>query len=57
MANETWYVDIPTLESANDEEAPWIPVATFSTYAEAIEYTQKHFGADENGCILLITGG
>ena len=56
MEPETYYVDIPSIQCIQNVDACWIPVATFDNRKEAIEYAQKTFGADENGCICLVTG-
>lgn len=45
-----FYVDIPQIDK---EE--WINVAVFETKEEAIAFVQETFGADENGCINLIS--
>ena len=57
MSQETWYVDIPSLACAYDEESSWIPMATFNSKQEALDYARITFGADEEGRIQLVTGG
>lgn len=51
------YVDIPpTLERYDPEvEIEWVNVGSFKTREEALKFAQEMFGADENGCICLLT--
>lgn len=46
----TFSVDIPNAVSNE-----WICVKEFGTKAKAIAYARKHFGADENGMVSLIS--
>ncbi len=51
-----YYVDIPVRESVENEDQHMTCVASFSSREAAIAYAQKHFGADENGNICLVSG-
>ena len=48
----TYFVDVP---DASDAKLPWVNYAGFETKEEAIQFARHHFGADENGCICLIS--
>lgn len=52
-----WYVDIPTQDCIDNEDGAWSAIANFETKAEAVAFVKKHFGADDNGNISLISGG
>ena len=52
MMSNTYFVDVP---DARDAESPWINCSDFETKEEAIQFARHHFGADENGCICLIS--
>jgi|APSaa5957512622_1039677.scaffolds.fasta_scaffold254127_2 hypothetical protein len=45
-------VDIP---NPLDIEGPWVMIKDFGDREAAITYLQDVLGADENGCICLIT--
>lgn len=47
-------VDIPQCFNG-DPIDEWYCVEYFKTKEEAIKYAQEHFGADENGCVCLIS--
>lgn len=46
-----FYIDVPPTNGSDE----WHHVATFKTKKEAIEYAKKHFGADENGMISIVS--
>lgn len=46
----TYAVDIPIISSED-----WENVAYFDTREEAVTFVQQRFGADENGCICLVS--
>lgn len=48
----TYHVDIPRSDINNKE---WINVENFNSRSEAIKFAMKHFGADENGMICIIS--
>lgn len=50
--NDKFIVDLP---NPHDLEAEWIEVASFDSFEEALAFTRKHFGSDDQGCIGLIT--
>jgi hypothetical protein len=50
-----FYVDIPRLDSSGNPAEEWMMVESFETNEEAIEFAIKHFGADENGMICIIS--
>lgn len=47
-------VDIPQCFNG-DPIDEWYCVDYFKTKEEAIKYAQEHFGADENGCVCLVS--
>lgn len=49
-----FYVDVP---NPNIDTVEWINIESFGTKEEAIAFAQKHFGADENGCVSLVAQG
>ena len=49
------YVDIPTIECIGNDNGAFVNVAKFDTREKAIEFARKHFGADENGMVSLVT--
>lgn len=50
----TYAVDIPQCFNG-DPIDKWYNVACFKTEEEAIEFAQKHFGADKDGNVCLIS--
>lgn len=53
-----FWVDIPTLETIQDENAPFINVADFPTKKQAVAWIREHIGnCDDDGNICLITEG
>lgn len=49
----TWLVDVPN--SANPDAEVWVEVAEFDTQPQAIAFTREKYGADEKGCICLVS--
>jgi len=45
-------IDVP---NGYDAEAAWINYNCFETKEEAVKFAMHHFGADENGCICLLS--
>jgi hypothetical protein len=45
----TYVVDVPCLDKQ------WEEVDTFDSWEEAVAFCENNFGADENGCVSLIT--
>ena len=45
-------VDLP---NAEDIDGEWVDVEYFDTYEEAVAFCKEHFGADDNGCICLVS--
>lgn len=54
---ENYYVDIPDVPTTDASEGSFKNVATFHSYAEAVEFAATAFGADEEGRVDLISGG
>ncbi len=50
-----FYVDIPQTDGNGFPNDEWKNVESFPTKKEAIAYAMKHFGADKNGCVSLIS--
>jgi hypothetical protein len=50
---DVYYIDMPN--SYDGLNFQWLNLEVFETREEAIKFAQHHFGADENGCICLIT--
>jgi len=50
-----WYVDIPSVDCIDNDDGAFIAIATFNTREEAIEYAKKHFGADDEGRVQIVT--
>ena len=50
--SKTYAIDVP---NGYDPEAAWINYDYFDTREEAIKFARHHFGADENGCICLLS--
>ena len=50
--SKTYAIDVP---NGYDAEATWINYDYFDTKEEAIKFAMHHFGADENGCICLLS--
>lgn len=48
---EHFYVDVPNTNGGDE----WQNVLTCDTREEAIKYAMETFGADENGCICLVS--
>ena len=51
----TYYVDIPTIECMDNPDAAFRNVAQFDDPEQAVKFCQEHFGADEKGCVSLIS--
>lgn len=49
----TWLVDVPN--HANPDAEVWVEVGEFDTEQQAISFTQEKYGADEKGCICLVS--
>jgi hypothetical protein len=49
---QTYPVDIP---NSYDPTGNWINLDSFDTKADAIAYVRETFGADEDGCICLVS--
>lgn len=45
-------VDLP---NPQDIDGEWVNVEYFDTRQEAIDFCKEHFGADDNGCICLVS--
>ena len=45
-------IDVP---NGYDPESAWINYNCFETKEEAVKVAMHHFGADENGCICLLS--
>ncbi|MGB8481346.1 MAG: hypothetical protein WCE63_21275 [Acidobacteriaceae bacterium] len=54
---DNFYVDIPDVPTTDESEGSYKNVATFHSYAEAVEFAATAFGADEEGRVELISGG
>ncbi len=50
-----YYVDIPQLFNGKPSDE-WRSVKEFKTRKAAINYAKKHFGADDDGKVSLVTG-
>lgn len=48
-------VDVPLSYPNRHGEHEWVAIEYFATREEAIKYAQRHFNADENGCICLVS--
>jgi len=54
---DNFYVDIPDVPTTDTSEGSYKNVATFHSYAEAVEFAATAFGADEEGRVELVSGG
>ncbi len=54
---DNFYVDIPDVPTTDESEGSYKNVATFHSYAEAVEFAATAFGADEEGRVELVSGG
>ena len=50
-----FFVDIPKVNGDGTPSEEWYNVQSFKTKKLAIKFAQKHFGADENGMVSLIS--
>ena len=48
---KTYMVDVPN----SDPTQPWTEVAEFRRKRDAVAFCKKHYGADDNGRVSLIT--
>jgi len=51
IVHNRFIVDVPSY----DIDSPWIEIETFETRKEAVDFCKKHYGADDNGNINLIS--
>jgi hypothetical protein len=51
----TYFVDIPQTNGNGKPSEEWLNVESFKTRLDAIDFAKKHFGADENGMVSLIS--
>ena len=54
--NYVWWIDIPT-DVYDGADATWKNTGTFFSREEAIAFAMAEYGADEDGCVRLITQG
>lgn len=50
--NCVWWVDIPT-----SRKDGWENTGTFFSREKALAFAKEEYGADENGCVCLLTQG
>ena len=55
LQETTYYVDIPRVGGDGAPLDDWYSVQSFSTKEAAKAFATKHFGADENGMVSLIS--
>jgi hypothetical protein len=51
----TFFVDIPKVNGDGSPSGEWFNVESFEDKQAAIDYVMKHFGADEEGRVSLIS--
>lgn len=54
--SDTFYVDLPTVDCIGNADGSWQNVAEYRSRTQAIQFAQTHFGADEQGCVCLVSG-
>lgn len=54
--NYVWWIDIPTSRKDGSDNI-WENTGTFFSREKALAFAKEEYGADEKGCVCLITQG